>query len=87
MSIAGPKSIPATVNSWLRYVLILVIAVFLLFFGLSRYPKVDDVDDAFSDKIIVVAKLEEENTDWVTNDLAEYVATCCVLPLSESYYN
>lgn len=89
MYVAGPESVPATMNSRFRFVLPSVIAAILLLLVLSRHSQVDDPEgnDTFNDKIIVMAKLEEDNTDWVTNDLAEYVTIDCIFPLSESYYN
>ncbi len=35
---------------------------------------------AKGDKIIVMARLETDNTDWVTHDLAEYVLNHITLP-------
>jgi len=35
---------------------------------------------AKGDKIIVMARLEKDNTDWVTHDLAEYVLNYNALP-------
>lgn len=36
-------------------------------------PHAHDPEVRNGDKIIVMAKLEEENTDWVENELPEYV--------------
>ena len=41
-----------------------------------RYGNVENIpafDNKLSDKVIIMAKLEKENTDWVTEELPEYV--------------
>jgi len=39
----------------------------------SRYGTVVNNSVEPSDKVIIMAKLEKENTDWVTEHLSEYV--------------
>ena len=42
-----------------------------------RFGNVEDIpafDGKPGDKVIIMAKLEKENTDWVTEELPEYVA-------------
>ena len=50
-----------------------------------RYGKVENIpafDGKPGDKVIIMAKLEKENTDWVTEELPEYVASslCMGIP-------
>ena len=34
------------------------------------------------DKVIVIAKMKEENVDWLFDDLKEYDFDCCLCPTS-----